>query len=87
MLREVAREGGDTEAFFTQVACALDDAYRHRIEGAPVHPEIARITNGVATSTLEKVVTATTTAVDSSYSIGITGAKLALTRALATIGA
>jgi hypothetical protein len=87
MLREVARSGGDPEAFFTQVACALDDAYRARIEGAPVHPEVKRITDGVATPVLEKVVTAFTTAVDSSYSIGITGAKLALTRALATLGA
>ena len=87
MLREVARSGGDPEAFFTQAACALDDAYRARLEGVPVHPEIARITQGVATPVLERLVTALTVAVDSSYSIGITGAKLALTRALATIGA
>jgi len=87
MLREVARSGGDPEAFFTQAACALDDAYRARLEGVPVHPEIARITHDVATPVLERLVTALTVAVDSSYSIGITGAKLALTRALATVGA
>ena len=87
MLREVVRNGGDAEAFFTQVACALDDAYRARLEGIPVHPEIARITQDVATPVLERVVTAFASAVDSSYSVGITGAKLALTRALATLGA
>ncbi|HVM58851.1 MAG TPA: hypothetical protein VMT80_00760 [Candidatus Paceibacterota bacterium] len=86
-LRAVAMQGGDTEAFLAQVACALDDAYRARLEGASVHPEIARITQSVATPVLERVVTAFATAVDSSYSIGITGAKLALTRALAVLGA
>jgi len=52
-----------------------------------VHPEIKRITDSIATPVLEKLVTALSTAVDSSYSVGITGAKLALTRALATLGA
>ena len=87
MLREVVRNGSDAEAFFTQVACALDDAYRARLEGISVHPEIARITAPLATPVLERVVTAFASAVDSSYSVGITGAKLALTRALATLGA
>ncbi len=87
MLREIMRTTGDAEAFLTQVACALDDAYRARIEGAPVHPEIERICKGCSTPVLERLVTAFTTAVDSSYSTGITGAKLALTRALATVGA
>ncbi len=87
MLREVVRSGGTAEPFFTQVACALDDAYRARLEGAPVHPEIARITASIATPVLEHLVAAFVSAVDSSYSVGITGAKLALTRALATLGA
>lgn len=87
MLRTEARSGGDTEALLTQVACALDDAYRARLEGIPVHPEIARITAAIATPVLERLVTAFVCAVDSSYSVGITGAKLALTRALATLGA
>jgi hypothetical protein len=87
MLRDTIRGGGDAEAFLTQVACAIDDAYRARLEGTPVHPEVKRVTDPVATNVLERLVTAFTTAVDSSYSVGITGAKLALTRALATLGA
>lgn len=87
MIRDTIKGGGDAESFLTQVACALDDAYRSRIEGAPVHPDIARVTESVATPVLEQLTTAITTAVDSSYSIGITGAKLALTRALAVLGA
>ncbi|MGH7175213.1 MAG: hypothetical protein ACREGR_02555, partial [Minisyncoccia bacterium] len=85
--RSVVRSGADGEAFLAQVACALDDAYRARLEGAPVHAEVKRYTDAVATPVLEKLVTALSTAVDSSYSIGITGGKLALTRALATLGA
>jgi len=87
MLRAEARSGGNTEAFLTQVACALDDAYRARLEGIPVHPEVARMTAAVATPVLERLVTALASAVDSSYSVGITGAKLAITRALAILGA
>ena len=86
-LRATIRGGGDAEAFLTQITCALDDAYRARLEQAPVHPEIARATASIATPVLEKVVTALASAVDSSYSVGITGAKLALTRALAVLGA
>lgn len=86
MLRAEARSGGDTEAFLTQVACALDDAYRARLEGVPVHPAIARITQPIATPVLERLVTAIASAIDSSYSVSITGAKLALVRALATLG-
>lgn len=87
MLRDTVRAGGDAEAFLTQVACALDDAYRSRIEGVPVHPDVERICKDCATPVLEKLVTSFASAVDSSYSVGITGAKLALTRALATLGA
>jgi len=87
MVRTVVREGGDAEAFLTQVTCALDDAYRARLEGTSVHQEIERLTARLATPVLERLVTAFASAVDSSYSVGITGAKLALTRALATLGA
>ncbi len=84
-IRHIIREGGDAEAFLSQVVCALDDAYRARVEGSNVHPEIAEITRGCATNFLERLVAALTNAVDSSYSVGVTGAKLALTRALAII--
>ena len=87
MTREVVRSGGSSEAFLTQATCALDDAYRARLEGTPVHKDIEKITAGIATPVLERVVTALSTAVDSSYSVGITGAKVALTRALAVLGA
>jgi len=36
---------------------------------------------------LEKLIASLTTAIDSSYSTGVTGAKLALTRALSILGA
>jgi hypothetical protein len=84
-LRSVVRAGGDSQEFLSQAVCALDDAYRARIDGSSVHPEIARITEGCATSFLERVVVSLTQAVDSSYSTGITGAKLALTRVLALV--
>ncbi len=84
-LRQVVREGGDAETFLTQVVCALDDAYRARVENSSVHPEIARLTAPLATPFIERLTGALTNAVDSSYSPGITGAKLALTRALAVI--
>ena len=87
MLRDTIRGGGDAETFLTQIACALDDAYRARLEKTPVHPEVERICKDCATPVLERLVTSLASAVDSSYSIGITGAKLALTRALATLGA
>jgi hypothetical protein len=87
MLRDVVRSGASAEDFLTQVTVALDDAYRARLEGTPVHAEVKRLTDAVATPVLERLVTSLASAVDSSYSVGITGAKLALTRALATLGA
>jgi hypothetical protein len=87
MLRETVKSGANAEDFLAQVACALDDAYRARTEGAPVNGEVKRMTDGVATPVLERLVTSLTTAVDSTYSVGITGAKLAVARALATLGA
>ena len=85
MLRNVNRTGGDSETFVTHTVCALDDAYRARLDGTPCHPEVLRATEGVATPFLERVIASLATAVDSSYSTGVTGAKLALTRALAVV--
>lgn len=84
-LRDVNRTGGDTQEFLTHAVCALDDAYRARLDGTACHPEIARLTSDCATSFLERLVTSLATAIDSSYSAGITGAKLAVTRALAIV--
>jgi hypothetical protein len=84
-LRQIVREGGDAEMFLTQVVCALDDAYRSRVDGTKVNPEIAQLTKNCATAFLERLTSALTNAVDSSYSPGITGSKLALTRALAVV--
>ena len=85
MLRQVNRTGGDSETFVTHAVCALDDAYRSRLDGTPCHPEVLRATEGCATPFLERVIASLATAVDSSYSTGVTGAKLALTRALAVV--
>ena len=85
MLRQVNRSGGDSETFVTHAVCALDDAYRARLEGTQCHPEILRATEDCATPFLERVIASLATAVDSSYSTGVTGAKLALTRALAVV--
>lgn len=85
MLRHVNRTGGDSDTFVTHAVCALDDAYRARLEGTACHPEVARATEGCETSFLERVIASLATAVDSSYSSGVTGAKLALTRALAVV--
>jgi hypothetical protein len=85
MIRSIVREGGDAESFLTQVAVALDDAYRARLDGTAVHGEIARVTGSCATPFLEKLVAAFSTGVDSTYSQGITGAKLAVARALGVV--
>lgn len=84
-IRGITRTGGDSEAFLTHAVCALDDAYRSRVDGSVCHPDIAAVTADCHPSFLERVVTALTTAVDGSYSTGVTGVKLALTRALAVV--
>lgn len=83
LIRELNQAGHDVESFMAHAICALDDAYRARIDGTPVHAEVKRATDHCATSFLERLVSALTTAVDGSYSMGVTGIKLALTRALA----
>jgi hypothetical protein len=84
-MRTLNKEGADSEHFISQAVCALDDAYRARVEGTDVHPEVARVTADCHTSFLERLVHSLATGVDSSYSKGITGTKLALTRALAIV--
>jgi hypothetical protein len=84
-IRNITRSGGNSEEFLTHAVCALDDAYRAQVDGSVCHPDIARLTAQCHPSFLEKVVTALTTAVDGSYSTGVTGVKLALTRALAVV--
>ena len=85
MIRSMARQGEDTEAFVSNAACALDDAYRACIDGTTCHPDIAELTNGCHPSYLERLVASLTTAVDGSYSAGMTGVKMALTRALGVV--
>jgi hypothetical protein len=85
MIRTKAREGEDTELFVSHAACALDDAYRACIDGTTCHPDIAELTNGCHPSFLEKLVASLSTAVDGSYSAGMTGVKMALTRALGVV--
>ena len=86
-LRQYVRGGGAPERLISSVACLVDDAYRARIDGSPCDATMARLTARLDTPTLEKLVVALTTAIDSSYSDNVSGAKLALTRALAVLGA
>ena len=86
-LRTQVRGGGSPEALITDAACALDDVYRARIDGTSCDEQLAKTCSTCDTPTLERLVGALTTAIDSSYSTGVTGAKLALTRALAVLGA
>ena len=86
-LRQQVRGGGRTEKLLSETVCLLDDVYRARIDGTPCDADVARLAARLSTPTLEKLVTSLTTAIDSSYSEGVTGAKLALTRALTVLGA
>jgi hypothetical protein len=87
-LRQQIRGGGAPEQLMNAVICALDDVYRARIETSiACDADIARRSARLSTPLLEKIIASLTTAIDSSYSDKITGAKLALTRALAIIGA
>lgn len=81
-VRHLTQAGHDVEEFVSHAVLALDDAYHARIDGTPVHEDVKRVTDHCATPFLERLVTALTTAVDGSYSMGVTGIKLALTRAL-----
>lgn len=86
-LRQRVRGGGSPEKLISEMVCLLDDAYRARIDGTDCDSYITRITARLNTPTLERLVASLATAIDSSYSAGVTGSKLALTRALAILGA
>lgn len=86
-LRQYVRGGGQAEQLISGVVCLLDDVYRARIDGTPCDADLARLAARFSTPTLEKLVASLTTAIDSSYSVDTTGAKLALTRALGVLGA
>lgn len=86
-LRQHIRGSGVPEHLLSKTVCLIDDVYRARVDGTACDPELARITARLDTPTLEKLISSLTTAIDSSYSTGVTGAKLALTRALAILGA
>ncbi len=86
-LRQHIRGSGAPEQLISKTVCLIDDVYRSRIDGTACDAEFARMTARLDTPTLERIIAALTTAVDSSYSNGVTGAKLALTRALAVLGA
>lgn len=86
-LRQHVNGGGAPEHLLTKTVCLIDDVYRSRIDGSECDAELARMTARLNTPTLEKLVTSLATAIDSSYSTGVTGAKLALTRALTILGA
>lgn len=86
-LRQQVRGGGSPEQLVSNVVVLLDDAYRARVDGTPCDADIVRMTARFSTPTLEKLVASLTNAIDSSYTTNVTGAKLALTRALGVIGA
>ncbi len=86
-LRQVARGGGDTARFLADATCMLDDAFRARIDGTDCDPDVVRLVAKYQTPALEEIITALATAIDASYSSNVTASKLALTRALARIGA
>lgn len=86
-LRQHVRGAGAPEELITEAVCLLDDVYRARIDGTVCDPDIARLAARLSTPVLEKLIAALATAIDASYSTGVTGAKLALTRALTILGA
>jgi hypothetical protein len=57
------------------------------MDGTRSDADVVRLVARLDTPTLEKLVASLTTAIDSSYTAGVTGAKMALTRALGVLGA
>jgi hypothetical protein len=86
-LRQHVRNGGTPEKLFSTMVCILDDVYHARMDGTTCDADIVRLTARLSTPILEKLIASLTTAIDSSYSDGVTGAKLALIRALTVLGA
>ena len=85
IIRQVTRAGDSAEEFLTHAVVALDDAYRAKVDGTQVHPAVAALTTNAAPAFLEKVIGALSAAVDGTYSTGVTGVKLAVTRALSVV--
>lgn len=86
-LRQQVRGGGSPEQLISSAVVLLDDVYRSRIDGTFCDADISRMAARISTPMLEKLIASLTIAIDSSYSSGVTGAKLALTRALSVLGA
>lgn len=86
-LRQHLRGGGRPEKFLTDVAVLFDEVYRARVDGIPARPDMMRLVERLDNPTLERLIGALASAIDASYTDGIVGAKLALARALASIGA
>ena len=86
-LRQHTRNGNTPEQFMSIALCLLDEVYRARIDGIDCDTDVERVAARIPTPTLEKLIVSLATAIDSSYSSGATGAKLALIRALAVLGA
>ena len=86
-LRQQVRGGGTPEQLISAAVCLLDDVYRARIDGTACDAALARVAAHLPVTTLETLISSLATAVDASYSSGMTGAKLALVRALAVLGA
>jgi hypothetical protein len=85
-IRSLVKEGKRPDEFLTNVVCTLDDAYRARLDGTHCDEAVVHACAPYETNTLERVIGALTTAVDTSYQEAHTGVKLALTRALAVVG-
>jgi hypothetical protein len=85
-LRQHVQGTESPEQLISAAVCLLDDAYRARVDGTDSDVDIARLVARLDTPTLEKLISALMTAIDSRYSVGMTSAKLALTRALAVLG-
>jgi hypothetical protein len=86
-LRQYVRGAGTPEHLISSVVTLFDNAYRARIDGGVVDGDTERLFARLDTETLEKLIGALATAVDASYSDSVTGAKLALMRALTVLGA
>lgn len=87
-LREYARSAGTPEHLVGAVACLLDDTYRARVAGAECDAALARLTARLDTPTLERLVAALSTGIESTgYADKALSSKLALARALSVLGA
>ena len=84
-LRALSLRGESTTHFITQVAAELDRAYRARVElGAEPDPYTREKTSHLAPREILAFVEMLVDGIDGIYSSGLTGVKLAVSRALAT---